>query len=103
MNTLKMSVSTFPSTEINLKDDIQLIKVALLYGDKVNLKSIKADLIYRVLDYNKQDKFLDKMLFLRDVAHIAKSDMAQEIESAIYNYRKLVAQATDERKKGLLK
>jgi len=52
-----MTVSTHPNSKLDLKEDIELIKVALLYGDNVTLKSMKADLIYKALDYKNKRSF----------------------------------------------
>src|SRR5699024_9826281 len=103
MGNFKMTVSTHPNSKLDLKEDIELIKVALLYGDNVTLKSMKADLIYKALDYKKQEKFLDKMQYLRNLAYLAKSDMAMDIEAFILKYRELTRKNLDDRKRGLLK
>lgn len=103
MSNFNMTVSTYPNAKLNLEDDIDLIKIAILYGDKVSLKSIKADLIYRVLDYQKQNNVKEKLLYLKEIAHLGKSDILNEISIALDEYNRLLARTSSDRKKGLLK
>lgn len=99
MNQFEMTVSTYPNSELNLKEDIELIKVGLLYSEKVTLKSLKADLIYRVLDYNKQTDILQKMYYMKDMASLGKSfHMVEEINTLIVQYQELFKSASDKGK-----
>src|SRR5690625_4946705 len=103
MSGLQMTVSTYPNSDLDLKEDIELIKIALLYSDSVTLKSVKADLVYRVLDYKKQKSFLDKMYYMRDIAHLAKANLESDIEDLIYKFRKMTNKRLDGRMTELLK
>src|SRR5699024_10029191 len=103
MGNFKMTGSTHPNSKLDLKEDIELIKVALLYGDNVTLKRMKADLIYNALDYKKQEKLLNEIQYLRILACLTKSDMAMDIEAFILKYREITTKNLDDRKRGLLK
>lgn len=96
MSELEMTVSTYPNDKLHLKDDIELIKVGLLYSEKVTLKSIKADLFYRVLDYSKQTNILEKMYYMKDIAVFGKNfSMVLKIDSLIAEYQRFIKSAND--------
>ncbi|MBS4194668.1 hypothetical protein [Lederbergia citri] len=103
MRNFEMTVSTFPEDSTNLEKEIELVKVGLLYCDKVTLKSIKADMIFRFIEYTQKTKLLDRMYSLRDISHMGLMGLHDEITQIILSYETLISRRMDNPKMIILK
>jgi hypothetical protein len=61
---LHLTIGTYPSNSLVLDQELKLLKAALLYGDQVELYSLKASLIAMFMKPGNISGPLDSLVFL---------------------------------------
>ncbi|MBL8078762.1 MAG: hypothetical protein JNM55_12420 [Anaerolineales bacterium] len=85
-----ITVGIQPTNDLNLDKEIQMLKAAILYADKVKLYSLK---IPSILAISRFEKFpLNSRLdfFERILPYLSSSDKAQKLSSSLGDYRKIL-------------
>ena len=91
MGELQLTIASYPSSGLNLEREIQLIKVGLLYADKITLYSLTSSMMFSLIGFKDLD---DRSLldFLESVLPytIKKQPNLSEMPSLFIKYRELL-------------
>ena len=91
MGELQLTIASYPSSGLNLEREIQLIKVGLLYADKITLCSLTSSMMFSLIGFKDLD---DRSLldFLESVLPytIKKQPNLSEMPSLFIKYRELL-------------
>lgn len=82
-----MTIAAHPSNDLSLSNELQLIKIGLLYADNVKLCSPKSSIILSILSINNMSK-VEKLNFIKELAPIlgTSGDQIRNIEIFIKLY-----------------
>lgn len=89
-SSFNMTIGTHPSSDLNLEKEVQLVKVGLLYADKVKLCSPNSSMILSILGISKMNK-IEKLQFLKEVAPALNisNQQIEAMEQFIDLYKKM--------------
>ena len=91
---LHISIGTSPTGEIDLRQELRLVKAALLYADRVRLYSLTASMMQMVSRLGDLNTSQQLELFEMVVPYLASRGDAEELIQRFRQYRRVLRQRT---------